>query len=201
MPLLRLDRFTLTTGGHATLDLAAGECVCLSGPSGIGKTLLLRALADLDPHAGGIWLEGQPQETISPIQWRKTVAYLAAESRWWGDAVAEHFPTPLPPEILAELLLPAEAMQWPVNRLSSGERQRLALLRLLHLNQPRVLLLDEPTANLDPETALLAEGLIQRYGRERPAAILWVSHDPRQIRRVGQRRFCMTEQGLHEDLP
>ena len=76
----------------------------------------------------------------------------------------------------------------PVARLSSGERQRFALLRLL-ANRPRVLLLDEPTANLDPDNVTRVENLIAAYLSTEDAAVLWVSHDPLQISRVAHRRM------------
>jgi putative ABC transport system ATP-binding protein len=71
----------------------------------------------------------------------------------------------------------------PISRLSTGERQRLALARLLAL-RPQVLLLDEATANLDPSNRDRVEDLIQYYRREQGAAVLWVSHDPDQRRRL-----------------
>ncbi|MDX1335484.1 MAG: ATP-binding cassette domain-containing protein, partial [Gammaproteobacteria bacterium] len=71
-----------------------------------------------------------------------------------------------------------------VSRLSSGERQRLALLRMLE-NSPRVLLLDEPTANLDRENTLLVENMIARYVQDHEAAAVWVSHDAEQQERLG----------------
>jgi putative ABC transport system ATP-binding protein len=74
-------------------------------------------------------------------------------------------------------------LEWTVSRLSTGERQRLALARLLAL-QPQVLLLDEATANLDPPNRDRVEDLIQDYRREQGAAVLWVSHDPDQRRRL-----------------
>jgi ABC-type iron transport system FetAB ATPase subunit len=79
-------------------------------------------------------------------------------------------------------------MDQAVIRLSSGEKQRLALLRLL-ANQPRVLLLDEPTANLDPENTRRVEAVIREYCRERAAAVVWVSHDREQAARVADRQF------------
>jgi UDP-glucose/iron transport system ATP-binding protein len=91
--------------------------------------------------------------------------------------------------LLAELGFDRDVMTADVHRLSSGERQRLALLRLL-MGQPRVLLLDEPTASLDPPNARRVESLLARYREVWDAAILWVSHDPLQVRRVAQRQSC-----------
>ena len=90
---------------------------------------------------------------------------------------------PLP---LARLGLNEGILTQPITRLSSGEKQRLALLRLL-ANQPRVLLLDEPTANLDPQNVQRVEAAIEAYRREQGAAVLWVTHDRQQAVRVAGR--------------
>ena len=85
----------------------------------------------------------------------------------------------------------------PVMQLSSGERQRLALLRLLS-NRPRVLLLDEPTANLDPENTRRIEALVTEYRREHDAAVIWVSHDTEQVKRVANRHFQLVDGEMQE---
>ncbi len=88
-------------------------------------------------------------------------------------------------------------MSWEIGRLSSGERQRLALARLLE-NEPIVLLLDEPSASLDIENAKRVENLVTAYKKNRGAAILWVSHDPSQIKRVADRHVSLSPNGLAE---
>src|SRR5215467_12741386 len=75
----------------ASFELHAGECVALQGASGVGKSLLLRAIADLDPNEGFVELHGMPRETTPAPVWRKHVTYVAAESGWWADTVQEHF--------------------------------------------------------------------------------------------------------------
>lgn len=175
--------------GPIELGVAAGESLCLRGPSGAGKTRLLRALADLDPHGGSVRLDGVPATRITPPQWRREVAMLPADSRWWAATVAEHFPPGTQPD-LASVGLPQSALHWAVERLSSGERQRLALLRLL-ANRPKVLLLDEPTANLDADNVGRIETLITGYRKAHAAAVLWVSHDRQQIARVADRQLLI----------
>ena len=186
----QLDVVGLGMDGCGPLDLHLdeGECLALSGPSGAGKSRLLRAIADLDVHRGSVACRGTAAEALRPTEWRRRVGMLAADSQWWHDRVEAHFDPPPPADALAALALGGERLQAPVARLSSGERQRFALLRLL-ANRPLVLLLDEPTANLDPDNIARVEALVAGYLRERPAAVLWVSHDPRQIGRVAQRHL------------
>jgi len=172
--------------GPLSLRLAVGEILCLTGPSGAGKSLTLRALADLDPNDGRVRLAGEDREAMPAHEWRRRVAYLPAESAWWAERVAEHFPGAADANALASLGFAPEAAGWEIARLSSGERQRLGLLRLLALS-PRVLLLDEPTANLDAEATRRVEGLVTGYLREAEAASLWVSHDAAQHERLGAR--------------
>lgn len=178
------------------LDIAAGECVALSGPSGTGKSLLLRAIADLDPHDGTAWLEGRAADEFTPGEWRRQVGLLTAESQWWHDQVGEHFGE-INESHWRALGFTRESLTWQVARCSTGERQRLALLRLL-ANTPRVLLLDEPTASLDPDAVLRVEALIADYREEHHAAVLWVSHDPAQIARVAHRKLRITAGQLEQ---
>lgn len=179
-----------------SFDLQDGECVALQGPSGVGKTLLLRALADLDPNEGTVKLDGTLREAIPAPAWRKRVTYLAAEPGWWSDTVQEHFTAwadALP--LVKRLSLPDDCGPWPIQRLSTGERQRLGLVRALMLRS-RVLLLDEPTSALDPASAAAVESLIgERISSG--TSVIWSTHDNTQARRVGSRIFAM---GPHGDI-
>lgn len=194
MSSLVLEQFR--GGGLEPVDLTieAGECVTLTGPSGSGKTRLLRAIADLDPHSGNARFDQQAIGTTPPPIWRRHVGLLPADSYWWHEQVADHF-IGSPTGLLRELGLDDKCLTWQVSRLSSGERQRLALARMLN-RQPSVLLLDEPTANLDPENTARVEKLVLQYAAQHQAAVLWVSHDAAQRRRVGQRRLMIRDRHL-----
>ena len=169
----------------AGLDLEDGACLVLTGPSGGGKSRLLRAIADLDPNRGRISLDGVERAAVSGPAWRRQVIYLAADAGWWAERVDAHYPDWSEATGAAERLgLAAEVGSWPVARLSTGERQRLALVRAL-VRKPRVLLLDEPTSGLDPDAVAAVEDLLLQERRERSTAFVWVTHDPLQARRVG----------------
>ena len=172
-----------------SLTIEPSECICISGPSGSGKTMMLRSIVDLDPHEGKVLLNGLSSDTIRAAQWRKKIGFLPAESQWWHDKVGDHFHT-VKNELLQALDFDSEVMKWSVSRLSTGQKQRLALIRLL-CNNPEVLLLDEPTASLDPENIKRAEKVIKACQIKYSTSIMWVSHDISQIHRVGDRHFFM----------
>src|SRR5205807_9846624 len=132
-----------------SFSLSAAEALAVRGRSGAGKTLLLRAVADLDPNEGLVTLDDRDRSIIAGPEWRRLVGYVPAEPGWWADTVGEHFGDWEAALVLArEIGLREAAKAWPVTRLSTGERLRLALIRALMV-RPRVLLLDEPTAALD----------------------------------------------------
>ncbi|MBC8519388.1 MAG: ATP-binding cassette domain-containing protein [Gammaproteobacteria bacterium] len=182
--------------GPIDLSINLGHSIGLFGPSGSGKTLLLRAIADLDPHQGEITLAGKSQIQYIPKLWRRHVAFFATESQWWGETVKEHMPGPVVPW-LEMCGFDQTALQWSVNRLSSGEKQRLAIVRQLAL-LPSVLLLDEPTSSLDTRNGQRIEKMLLQYQLQREAVLIWVSHDREQLLRVTQRQFEMSEGKIQE---
>ena len=189
-PRLSLQALQSPIAGPYSLDIHPGECLCIMGASGSGKSVLLRLIADLDPGTGDVLLNGQPRQRFTGPQWRSQVMYVPAEPAWWGASVMEHFPAGSEDalQVTAQQLgLRPQFMQTPVAQLSTGERQRLALLRAL-LRQPQVLLLDEPTAALDEAAVAAVEQLLRQH-QQQGLALLWVTHSHAQAQRVAHR--CM----------
>ena len=173
-----------------TLSVSHGELVTLRGASGSGKTLLLRAIADLDPNCGEVMLDGTPRASLSGPEWRRRVRYVAAEPAWWADDVGAHFRKPRQAsDLVTQLGMPAECMSWQVARLSSGEKQRLGLLRAME-DEPPVLLLDEPTAALDEEATRLVERLLLSR-QAQGTAMLMVTHSDVQAARLARRGYVI----------
>lgn len=172
-----------------SFELSAGESVFLSGPSGSGKTRLLRALADLDPHHGDMLLDGVSYCRIPAHEWRKKIAFLPAESQWWCVDVGGHF-NQYDSDLLQLLGFSKDAMNWEVARLSSGEKQRLALVRAL-AEKPEVLLLDEPTANLDEQWSEVIERVVAGLCRDHGLAVIWVTHNTHQVQRIARHGWAL----------
>ena len=178
--------------GPFELSLGAGACTAITGPSGSGKSLFLRMIADLDPNQGKVWLNGIERASLPAPEWRKQATYVSAESGWWADIMIEHFALNRRKEVAAlaaRLGLRIDLLDAPIAQLSTGEKQRFSLVRAL-LPSPPVLLLDEPTGPLDEESVAQVEALLQ----ERMAAgtsILLVTHDPSQAERLGNQRYRM----------
>ncbi len=183
-----------------SFELADGECIAVGGASGSGKTLLLRAIADLDPNEGVVALDGAARETMPAPEWRRRVVYVAAEPGWWRDTVGGHFDDwDGARDLVAATGLPDDCRKWPISRLSTGERQRLGLVRALVL-EPRVLLLDEPTSGLDDAATEAVEELV-RARLASGASALWVTHDGEQSRRLTRRRLVCAGGAVSEAAP
>jgi putative ABC transport system ATP-binding protein len=184
----------------ASLQLDAGQCVAVAGPTGSGKTLLLRALALLDPiERGEIFFRGRPAGAEGVPAYRRTVTYLHQRPCLMAETVEAALRRPLTLAIHRGRPFPRDEVLRLLERLgrgetflhqrcanlSGGEMQVTALLRAMILS-PQVLLLDEPTAALDPQTAAAVEALLREWLAEAPEvrALLWVSHDAAQSERV-----------------
>ncbi len=189
-PLLRIESLQVHGLEPVSFELDGGECLAIQGPSGSGKTVLLRALADLDPAEGRIFLDGAERNALSGPEWRKRVRYAAAEPGWWGETPRAHFSSGEGLEkLIASLGLKSAQLDQSLAKLSTGERQRMALARTV-IDAPSVLLLDEPTGALDAKATAQAERLIKQQLRGGHAVIL-VSHDPNQVKRLANRKLTL----------
>lgn len=183
--------------GPVSVSVARGECLAILGASGSGKSLLFRAISDLDPNQGEVYLNGRSREDMPACEWRRQVSFVPAETGWWADRVGDHFDAGGDLEDLLEAVELKDALDWDVNRLSTGERHRLGIVRALQA-RPSVLLLDEPTASLDADMTGTVESIIKQQ-LARDVCVLLVTHDPEQAKRVAHRSVRMAGGRLHSD--
>ena len=193
-PLLRVEHLKIGTLPPLSFEVGDGRCLAVEGPSGSGKTRLLRALADLDAAPGHIFLDGSERNELTAPEWRRLVRYAAAEPAWWSDTPRAAFPRASARAARVERLivllgLDVPALDQSIATLSTGERQRLALVRAL-VDEPKVLLLDEPTAALDEGAAARVENLINAQLRD-GRIVLLASHDRGLVERLAHERLIL----------
>lgn len=196
-PRLTVSNLRSDLAGPFDFSLAAGECAAISGASGSGKSLFLRMIADLDPNQGEVRLDGVERSTLAAPEWRRRIPYVAAESGWWLDHAIDHFAPDwrdAAKALATELGVGAAQLDMPVQRLSTGERQRLALIRGFVMD-PVAILLDEPTGPLDPDSTRAVEAHIRKM-LAGGASVLMVSHDPSQPERLGATHYRMADRKL-----
>ena len=200
MNKLRVHDLSTRHIGPISLTLEGPSVTAIQGPSGSGKSLLMRAIADLDVHEGEVTLNDKSCSSMPAHIWRRYVTYLPTESAWWEETVGAHFAQESSiTEQLTRLNLTGEILGRSVAHCSSGEKQRLALLRALQ-HKPTVLLLDEPTSSLDSDSAASAEQMIAAYAKKHDAIVLWISHDPKQVARVADGVYALNK-GKLEQVP
>lgn len=203
MPILTLDALEVYVGACHTaplsLKLSAGQHICLTGSSGIGKTLILETIAGRwKAHAGHMLLRGVPLQNISPAQRR--IGLLYQDSILYNHfSVLDNVALPLrlkysarraplrlarthAREMLAWLNLEHLAQRNPAT-LSGGEAQRVALARTL-IHNPQLLLLDEPFAALDAATKHQMEDKLAAWQQQHTASIIEVTHDKQRALRL-----------------
>ncbi|WP_421698170.1 ABC transporter ATP-binding protein [Ancylobacter sp.] len=170
------------------LVIGQGEFVVLLGESGCGKTTLLRALAGLDPVQGGtIEVPGRPAVVFQEHR------LLPWETLWRNVTLGLHVPDARAraAEALGEVGLGDRLDDWPRN-LSGGQAQRVALARAL-VQEPKLLLLDEPFAALDALTRLRMHGLVRDLVARHQPGVLLVTHDVDEALRLGDRILVMRD--------
>ncbi|HXP15655.1 MAG TPA: ATP-binding cassette domain-containing protein [Terriglobales bacterium] len=200
--ILRADHLGRTVPGKilvqdADFALRKGEVLAVAGPSGSGKSSLLRLLNRLDePTSGTVFVEGVDYRKIAPRELRRKLGmvtqrpYLfpgtAADNLRFGPAQrGETLPQEAIDNLLSQVGLQGYAGR-DVTHLSAGEAQRVSLARTL-ANSPLVLLLDEPTSALDEAAKLEVESSIQRVVRDQSLTCVMVTHDIAQAARLAHR--------------
>lgn len=189
-----------------------GEILGIVGPSGAGKSTLLRLLNFLEPPTSGElrFTHYCSNGTAPPLEIRRRVTTVFQRPVLLQRSVFENVAYGLrlrgernvAPRVQAMLqrLGLRELAHVPAHTLSGGEAQRVAVARALII-EPEVLLLDEPTANLDPYNVQLIEEIVQRVNRERGTTVVWVTHNIFQARRLAHRVAFLLSGKLVEVAP
>lgn len=187
--------------------LRGGDRVAITGSSGSGKSVFLRTLALLDaPSSGEIRWRNQPVSNPQIPHYRSRICYIAQRPALLDGTVEDNlrFPYSLKTlshqrfdvqracNLLKQAGKPESFLQKTASDLSGGESQVVSLIRAIQLD-PQVLLLDEPTAALDPQSSREVESLVSGWiESEGPSrAYIWVSHDHEQARRMSNIRLQM----------
>ena len=215
--LYRLHNLTQRYDGRPVLqvtelEIYAGEILALVGPSGAGKSTLLRLLNFLEqPSSGGLYFgsgdmaNGHPPPLAArrqvttvfqrPVLLNRSVAANVA----YGLKLRQQDRQAIEPAVAAALeqVGLAALAGAPARTLSGGEAQRVALARALII-EPTVLLLDEPTANLDPYNVNLIEQIIRQVNQERGVTVVLVTHNIFQAKRLADRTALLLDGRLVE---
>jgi D-methionine transport system ATP-binding protein len=224
-PQLQLKQVGLVTSVGRTItgmpiltdisfEVFKGDRICLIGPSGAGKTSLLRLLNRLsEPTSGAIYLENQDYQKIPVIELRRQVMLVPQEPKLLGMTVREALAYPLVLQQLPErqieerleiireqLHVPADWLERTELQLSVGQRQLVGIARALVI-QPKILLLDEPTSALDAGTASHVLGVLADLAVKGKMAIVMVNHQLDMAQLFCTRILYLQEGQLLQNAP
>jgi tungstate transport system ATP-binding protein len=202
-PVYELQAVRKTHGEAFTLEIdelavVAGETLCLVGPTGAGKTTLLRLLSGLDqPTSGRLLWQGQaarngevPLATLRRVATAHQRPLLLSQTARYNVEYGLKVRGVRSPHERSEVVLAALGLSNLANQdartLSGGQVQLVALARAIVV-EPAVLLLDEPTAHLDPATVALVEDVIRREKERVGMTVVWATHNLFQARRMAGR--------------
>lgn len=179
-----------------SLDIATGAFLTIVGPSGGGKSTLLKLLANLiSPTSGEIDFKDKNINAYSPTNYRRQVSYCFQQPSLFGETVKDNLEFPFKirkqtpdqskmEQVLESVDLKTDFLNKNITELSGGEKQRVALIRNL-LFKPEVLLLDEITTGLDNDSKEIVHRLIQNVHKDN-TTIIQVTHDNDEIHQAGQ---------------
>jgi len=194
----------LTILDGVELDLPSGEIIALVGPSGAGKTSLIRLLNRLDdPVSGEIFYRARPITEYPVRELRRKIGFVFQAPVMFPGTVRDNLDVALElggdqkvgaddrvAATMAVVELDLELLHRDGDSLSGGEKQRVNIGRAL-LASPEVLLMDEPTSALDPETADRLMDTVRRLSREQRLTIVMVTHRLSEARRTSDRVIVM----------
>lgn len=178
-------------------QIPAGVHITLTGPSGGGKSTLLRIIAAMiSKTSGTLIFDGQPIESYDPIMYRRQVSYCFQQPTLFGETVADNlaFPYQIRKQVmdtqrvvtaLNNLGLSERTLHQPIIELSGGERQRVALIRNI-LFLPKVLLLDEVTAGLDENNKQIVHAWLRQLNEQDHVTTIMITHDATEIAAADQ---------------
>jgi len=189
-----------------SLSLAGGELTCLVGPNGSGKTSLLHALAGIGLPSGKVTIDGIDPRQLAPAQRMKLLSYLPAsrEIHWpvtAGDLIRLGCSTPEDEASIPTLLTELELVEYTdrrIDRMSTGERSRVLIARAL-VSQAKLVLLDEPTANLDPLWQLRLLALLKTRLCGNGQSVLVAVHDLGLAQQFADRLIVMSRRRIAAD--
>jgi putative ABC transport system ATP-binding protein len=206
--ILRAEDLGRTVNGKllvegATFELRAGEVLAIVGPSGSGKSSLLRLLNRLDePTSGTVYLEGIDYRQIEPRTLRRKVGFVMQRPFLFPGKIESNLKygpaqrgEVLSQEAVSDLLIKVGLRDYSsrdVANLSGGEGQRVSVARTL-ANSPLVLLLDEPTSALDEASKIEIEALLRGIVRDQQLACAIVTHEKAQAERLADRVVVLAE--------
>lgn len=219
VPLLEIRKLSFSYEGSASLvfegldlSVSAGEFVLVKGASGSGKSTLLRLICRLNqPVSGSVLFQGGDIAAIAPAKLRSRISYVAQIPQMIEGSVEENLLLPfsyavnaskLRPdreklkEMLKAFYLSEVSPDHSAMKLSTGQKQRLAIMRAI-LQEPLLLLLDEPTSSLDPESAAMVFSIMEQLNLEQQKTLITVMHGDYNPVKVRPRTCILSNRTLH----
>ena len=209
---LRTDHLSFVVGDNpiitdVNLTVDAGKTLTIIGPSGAGKSTMLRLLCRIEePTEGTVYLDGADYRTLVPTDLRTRVGIVPQDPALRDGTVRDN--VTIGPRLRDESVEPGRVQELlgrvdlsgyadrEVAGLSGGEAQRVAIARTLMMD-PEVLLLDEPTASLDPQAQAEIEALLEELLDTSERTAVFVTHDQAQVNRIADRVVRFVDGRIH----